>query len=168
MREIFLLLLLGGAVCRDVREQKISNKLIAAGWMAAVIFRFVSEGFLGVLGGAAAVILTIALFFPFFCCKGIGAGDIKLWSVIAGLYGVYFLFEVLAVLFVLAGIYALMRILREWFLRQRFRYAGGEPALGRGLQGSRMTGKKGRFIILAPFTLMGVILVFLERWGQIC
>ncbi len=170
MREIFTLLLLVSAVIPDVRCRKIPNCLIVAGWCMAGAVRLYSEGLYGIFAGIRSAVLVILCGFPFFLMRGIGAGDIKLWSVLAALYGVGFFFEVAAVLFALAALYSLWILWRKRNLCGKIFHGEKHLVFGRGRKrdGGREKDREKITIILAPFTLLGYVLVLAGKWGGIC
>lgn len=85
--QLCLILLLSASVVTDLRENRIKNSLILAGYGMAVISRglgLVSTGWLS--GMIGMCIPLIALFF-LFLLHALGAGDIKLFSVIGAFVG---------------------------------------------------------------------------------
>lgn len=82
----FLALVLIRATYTDWNTGKIENRLIVSGYITALLLAFVENGITGCLEsliGAGGMI--IALYF-LFVLKGLGAGDIKLLSVIAAFF----------------------------------------------------------------------------------
>ena len=63
------------AVCSDVRTEKIRNKLILAGLATGFLIQIYEKGI---------SFIPLFLFYPIFRIGALGAGDIKLFSVIAG------------------------------------------------------------------------------------
>ena len=75
------------AVCMDLKREKIDNRWIAVGWVLGFTYQLVQRGLPGVgifLAGAAVPILLLYLLFYF---RMIGAGDVKLLSVLGGFMG---------------------------------------------------------------------------------
>lgn len=86
MKIVALSVVLVLAVFFDLLERRIPNYLILAGLSAGLLLA-IPEGWGGAgrfLGGALA---GMALFFPFFALRLVGAGDLKLFGVVGGLAG---------------------------------------------------------------------------------
>lgn len=81
-----LFLFLSAAVYTDLREEKIYNGCIVTGWTAALLWRLLQGGLRELpafLGGAGIALLLLPLFY----FRMLGAGDIKLLSVVGGFIG---------------------------------------------------------------------------------
>lgn len=161
------ILLLVAAVC-DVKKRKIPNALILTGWLFSLLVRFWQEGTAGILKSIAAVIIILAAGFLLFFIRAVGAGDVKLWSVVSGMHGVFYFFNVLVVLLVLAGVWSFVKLVKNNIFAERFHYAWsyfsrkemfGKQYYDRQRDGTRCT------ILLAPITAAAYFLVLLERWG---
>lgn len=113
MRIVFMMSLLLVAAYWDRREHRIPNVLIVAGWLSALLLRCYSEGWQGIQDSIIAIVITIACGFPLFLIHGIGAGDIKLFSVIAAMHGLYLLAGVVIVSFLMAGVASLFLLFRK-------------------------------------------------------
>ncbi len=68
------------------------------------------------------MVVSILLLWPLFTIRGIGAGDIKLLSVISCYYGLAFWAETGVVFLFIAGVVSIVQILKQGILRERFRY----------------------------------------------
>lgn len=78
--------LLVRAVYTDRKEGKIKNRLLLAGFVSGLLFSYLNDGTKGVLDSLRAMgIIFLALFF-LFLIKGLGAGDIKLFCVLAAFF----------------------------------------------------------------------------------
>lgn len=71
------------AAISDVKTGKISNKLILSGYMLGIVFSVLKNGPPGVIVFIVKVSWPIVLFFIFFYIRSLGAGDIKLFSVLS-------------------------------------------------------------------------------------
>ena len=94
-----LALILAAAVAHDLHTRRIPNALILAGWGMAFGWHLLSApgawsfdpvepgalGLGGSLAGAAALMLA---FLPFYVFRIMGAGDVKLMSVVGAFFGV--------------------------------------------------------------------------------
>jgi prepilin peptidase CpaA len=75
----FVVLLVGLAACvSDVRSRRIPNELTFGAALAAFAAPAWSGGTAGAAASAAGWAAGVALFFPFFALRGMGAGDVKL------------------------------------------------------------------------------------------
>ncbi len=72
------------AVCSDVRTEKIRNKLILAGLETGFLIQIYEKGISFIPLWFIQISIPIFLFYPIFRIGALGAGDIKLFSVIAG------------------------------------------------------------------------------------
>lgn len=107
----FLLVVLAFAAGLDLMFRRVTNVLILMGWIAAILFGFVS-GFKGTLWGFAGFLAGLIFFFPFYASGMLGAADVKLMSVVGAFIGIKdFLFVVIAVL-IAGGLVSVV----VWFL----------------------------------------------------
>ena len=110
------LFLLGAATFFDLRTGKVPNQLIVAGYLIGGIVRI--HSIQDAIGCAGTAVLTIAILYPLFLIKGLGAGDIKLFSALSVYCPPVFLAEVMVgSLFVGAGI-AVWRLLLQKIKRR--------------------------------------------------
>lgn len=70
------------AVVIDIKSYRIPNWLILAGWIMGISKAYLEQGLEGSVVSALRGFLPIVLLFPLFLMKGLGAGDIKLLSVV--------------------------------------------------------------------------------------
>lgn len=68
----------------DFREGKISNRLIAFGLFIGLVLRIMGEGSAGFVHFLVNISIPVILLFLLFQMRALGAGDIKLFSVIGG------------------------------------------------------------------------------------
>lgn len=133
---VFLLLL--RAVHTDRREGRIENQLVGAGLLLGIGCAGIETGITGIAEGIKMAALTIAALFVFFVIKGLGAGDIKLFAVLAVFFPGDIISIVAAAFFVGAGICVARMIWRG--IRKSPIYKKGETlnfsvpiALGTGI-----------------------------------
>ena len=62
----------------DVRTRRLPNALTFGAALAAFAFALLTGGLSGLGWSAAGWLTALALFFPFFAIRGLGAGDVKL------------------------------------------------------------------------------------------
>lgn len=72
------------AVAMDLRSMKISNRLIFIGIILSLVRRFFCEGIGGILTGIFLISFPVILLYLLFLVGALGAGDIKLFSLIGG------------------------------------------------------------------------------------
>lgn len=68
----------------DFRERRISNRLIALGLVSGLILRVIGEGSIGIVHFIVNISIPVILLFLLFQLRALGAGDIKLFSVVGG------------------------------------------------------------------------------------
>ena len=106
-----LLLHLMAAVVTDFRRMKISNRLIASGLIWGFVLRFIGEGSTGIVHFLVNISIPVILLFLFFQLRVIGAGDIKLFSVVGGFVTTDRLLLVIAAAFLAGGVIGAVKLL---------------------------------------------------------
>lgn len=122
IQSCLVLAVLVPAVIMDLCIQKVKNWLIAAGLMLAAVFNIYEAGASGIPGYIAGVIFPAAMLFVLFLFRVLGAGDIKLFSVIGGFVGVKSVFLCIVASFVLGAFLALAKIIRNRNFISRLQY----------------------------------------------
>lgn len=116
-----LLLLLTAAVT-DIRSCRISNRLICLGLMSGLIFQIWESG----MGGS--IIFVLQVFFPvvvlylLFLMRALGAGDIKLFSVVGGIWNLKVICYCMVFSFLAGAVVSLGKLLFYKNLGTRLRY----------------------------------------------
>lgn len=139
MAETFMMAVLLAAVYFDWKEGRVPNGLILAALPAVFIIAGYQNGIQNILSGLGYMLITILIFWPLFLIRGIGAGDIKLFALIAGLFGLKVLFWIFVCMICPAGI---------WAVKKYFR---GEKT-----------------VLLTPFIAIGYVAVMAGRWRGLC
>lgn len=155
MRELLVSLLLLLAAYGDQKKHRIANKLIVVGWSLGCVYNLWSGGWYSLGKGILSVFILILMGWPLYHIGGIGAGDIKLCSVIAVFHGLHFLGRVLMIMSVIAGLMALFRLWKNAELKQRCTallvyILGRQYRYRKYYDGSQ--NERGRVIPLAPVT----------------
>ncbi len=119
MGEIVMVNVLIFAGLSDLMDYKIRNPIIVFGWISAICLRMWQTGIYGFAKGIICIIIPVIICWPLFITGGIGAGDIKLLSVISGIYGVKFLGKVSVLLLIFAGAISLLYLIKKKVLIQR-------------------------------------------------
>lgn len=171
MRETVLSMLLIAAAYYDVKKQKIPNTIILFGWGTALFSNFQRSGESGIFFCIMAAVITIAILFPLFIMQVMGAGDIKLLSVIGAVHGLSYLFRVAVIWLIFAGLLSAVVLIRKHMIKSRLHYlwfyvtAGrksGMPYYDRERDGIECT------IILAPVLALAYIVVLTGRCRGFC
>lgn len=99
------------AVGMDLKCMRISNRLILIGLGMALIQRFVCEGIQGVLTGVCHISFPVIVLYLLFLIGALGAGDIKLFSVVGGFVNFKVLVWCMIYAFLLAAVFSLGKVL---------------------------------------------------------
>lgn len=99
------------AVVADLRKTRISNRLIASGLILGLAFRIVGAGVAGIVHFLVNISIPVILLFLLFQLRLLGAGDIKLFSVIAGFLTIRQTFYVMLAAFVAGGVIGIAKLL---------------------------------------------------------
>ena len=128
-------------------------------------------------------ICLIGICLPVFLLHAIGAGDIKLWSVIAAMHGLAVTWQIAVVFFAIAGSCSLIRMFQQKIFVERFYYLVHfvhicmnrrcnepyETADGTELRYyDKQRDGTGCAIKLAPFTMIAYVVVLTGRWTGQC
>ena len=87
MQRVCMTFILLAASWSDMRCNKIPNELIMTGWAMSLALAGWQQGLGGLPRSIAGILAVMAAGFPLYWCRAIGAGDIKLLSVLAGIHG---------------------------------------------------------------------------------
>lgn len=99
------------AVWKDIKSYKIPNYLVLGGLMVSIlllIYTFATGG--GLITYVVAGVLTFMVLVPVYLMHGIGAGDVKLLTVIGLLSGVDAMIRIIALSFLCAGLTGIVLI----------------------------------------------------------
>lgn len=129
-----VLTLLLTAVWMDLKTDKISNRLILFGLFLGLPYQIILNGASGILVFLLNGCVPILLFFLFYRIKALGAGDIKLLSVLGVFLGKDQYFCAIMYIFASAAIIGVIKLLVRGVLLKRLR------ALGRYVLGVVGTG----------------------------
>ena len=84
---IFVGAVLTIACIADLRTRRIPNALTLTAAVIAVVFHAATGGWAAVASSIAGWLLGVALFFPMFALRGMGAGDVKLLAAVGAWLG---------------------------------------------------------------------------------
>lgn len=110
-------ILLCRAVYTDLRNRKIENRLIVYGLVCGIVLAAIRDGPKGVWCSIRMVGIVFAALIILFVIKGLGAGDIKLFCMLAAFFPSDILRIVIVSFFAGGGI-AIVRILWRFITKQ--------------------------------------------------
>ena len=99
------------AVGMDLRRMRISNRLILIGLLVSLVRRVFCEGVSGCFTWIVLISLPVILLYLLFLAGALGAGDIKLFSLIGGFIQLKELMLCIIVSFLFAAIISLVKML---------------------------------------------------------
>lgn len=89
IQDISLLIVVMAAVLCDLQSQRIPNGIIVTGLAWGFFFQFIAYGEIGMILFFGGCLIPVILFGFLYYFRMIGAGDIKLLSVVGGFLGPY-------------------------------------------------------------------------------
>ena len=125
IRLVLLFALLSMAAVQDVRSGRISNRLIAAGLMIGIAVQILEYQMWGVYYFLRNISVPVILFYLLFQMRVLGAGDIKLFSMIGSILTTEELFRCMAYSFAAAGAGAAFFVLAGKNPGLKMRFSGG-------------------------------------------
>lgn len=93
MKAMMILTLLIAAVYFDLKTDKVPNELIVLGYLIGALTQIHAPP--DVRQFIVSVVWPIALLYPLFLIRGLGAGDIKLFSVLSVFYSPAILMQIM-------------------------------------------------------------------------
>lgn len=120
MRFIYLVLTicLVWAVYTDLTQTRISNRLIICGILFGFLYRAVTEGSMGVFFFLVNVSIPVILLNLLFQMRALGAGDIKLFSMLGAFLSTEQLLRMMAAAFVVCAILGVLKIGYQFIFMQ--------------------------------------------------
>ena len=97
----------------DVRTRRIPNWLTFPAAFLGLVAATAAHGGHGTVSSAAGLVVGLALFFPLFALKGLGAGDVKLMGALGAWLGASIIFGVAFYTSLAGGVLALALIVRH-------------------------------------------------------
>ena len=101
------------AVTQDLSSMRISNRLILAGIMMGLGFRLWMQGPAAIVPFLVNISFPVIVLYLFFLMGAIGAGDIKLFSVIGSFVNFRQLVWCMGLSFVIGAVFSLCRMLKN-------------------------------------------------------
>lgn len=110
------------AAWMDVRTQKVKNRWIVCGLCTGLIFRLATGGRAGAVSFAGGALCPVLLLGVLFVLGALGAGDIKLFSVLGGIMGARQVMYCILWSFLLGGALSFIIFLFCGNIRRRLAY----------------------------------------------
>lgn len=131
-----------GSVYYDAKGYRIPNQLIVFGYLAGLCLNIASYQEIGIIYFILKAVTPVLLLLLTYLCKGLGAGDIKLFSVMCTLIGLRATVDVMITSVMLAGITVLLIFLyeRNIDLKRKLHYSYYIAAAFMLLSSKRMIG----------------------------
>lgn len=108
----------------DIRTWRVSNRLIICGLLAGLFFKVWTYQAEGIVIFIVQVSVPIILLYLLFLMRALGAGDIKLFSVISSIWNLKITFITMAAAFFAAAVLSLGKLIYQKNLLARFRVFG--------------------------------------------
>ena len=111
---LILLGLLIGAVHTDMIQTRISNRLIVLGLTLGFFFRFMTEGSKGILFFVVNSSIPVILLYLLFQMHALGAGDIKLFSMVGAFISTEQLLKLMGLAFCVGAMLGIGKIIYQF------------------------------------------------------
>lgn len=108
LQAYFVLLFSLGAMCMDLLKQKVSNVWILCGWCLGLGLGILRGGAGGTVAFLLGAVLPLLLLYPLFYFRMLGAGDIKLFSVLGGFLGWRLILKGIWYSFVIGAVFSIV------------------------------------------------------------
>lgn len=155
-------MLLSTAAVMDLKSYKVSNRLILSGLAAGLFVQVTEAGMKGFGVFLINVSIPVILFYLLFLMRALGAGDIKLFSVIGGIWNLKILYVTVIASFLIAAGMSLCKMLYHRNLVSRLcvfgSYVCQVAAAGRLLKYPRESQGKQHIIHFSIAILMGYLI----------
>lgn len=113
LKSLTLLVILIAAVWMDVRSGRISNRLIVMGVGLGMMFQIQENGVMGIFLSLRNIFFPVIIFYLLFLMHALGAGDIKLFSVIGSFLNFKGLCSCIYLAFLFGAVFSLARLLSD-------------------------------------------------------
>ncbi len=107
------------AAVGDMRTGRIRNRLILTGLGIGLFYQIWEEGLFGIIIFLVQVTIPVIILFLLFLMRVLGAGDIKLFSIIYGICGLQEGMTCIAIAFVIGAAFSVVRMIRQKNLNVR-------------------------------------------------
>ena len=110
------------ACCMDIKQRRISNRLILIGLCIAIVRRCMLKGIIGIVEVLFLSSFPVILLYLLFLAGILGAGDIKLFSLIGGFLNFRQLVMCIVYAFIAAAVFSLGKMLMYGNLKSGLRH----------------------------------------------
>lgn len=116
MNVVYLILLgcLSYAVYTDMTRTRISNRLIVSGLLGGFFFRIWSEGSMGVFVYVVNIFIPVIFLYLLFQMHALGAGDIKLFSMLGAFISTEQLLRLMGLAFCIGALLGIFKIIYQF------------------------------------------------------
>lgn len=118
LSDAMLIVILLCAVATDLRHRRIPNRLIVAGLCGALLCALAGGGLIAAVAAIKGAAVGLLVLLPFFVVRLVGAGDVKLLSVVGGFTGVAALLPVVLGTFIAGGVLGMVWLVRDRSMNQ--------------------------------------------------
>lgn len=106
-------------VAEDIKSYTIKNSFIIIGIIGSFLLSNVPMTLETLMQWSLGVIVPIIVLFLLYIGRGLGAGDIKVFSVIGGMFGVHFVIQVIIYAFFLAAVLSVVKLIHQNNIKNR-------------------------------------------------
>lgn len=110
------------AAATDITTGKIRNRLIVLGILSGFLFRIWESGIVGLLLSVIQIVFPVIVLFLLFLMRALGAGDIKLFSMIGSIWNFKILLYCIVWSFFTGAVLSLIKLLYHRNLIARLKY----------------------------------------------
>lgn len=170
MNKLLVLFLLVIAVCYDRKKKKIPNFLFITGILYCLLTALFQKDISQMGRCIFWFFLIVAICWPLFSFRAVGAGDIKLLGTMGVLLEHALFLQTILLFLILSGIGAFGILWKRGLLAERMTYAWQyitDRRQEKGLYYSRERDGTDMTMILTPFLLAAYLTVFAGRWCNI-
>lgn len=116
MNVVYLILLgcLSYAVYTDMTRTRISNRLIVSGLLGGFFFRIWSEGSMGLFVYVVNIFIPVIFLYLLFQMHALGAGDIKLFSMLGAFISTEQLLRLMGLAFCIGALLGIFKIIYQF------------------------------------------------------
>lgn len=125
MKDFIICCLLVAAIYNDCIFYKVKNWIILSGLFLGLVIQVLEAGGMGIINWFLGSLIPILLLWMLFRYKMLGAGDIKLFSIIGSMYGASVIIDTIILAFLAGGVLSVIRLLQTGGFRNRLQYLAG-------------------------------------------
>lgn len=122
LKPLYLCTILGICALTDIREKKIKNRWILAGFIGFVVSMLMGWNRAVIIESVSLMCLFAIILFPLYCLRMLGAGDVKLLCMSALYISIHTLWIFLLATALTAGIGSLVKLIFYGNLGKRMKF----------------------------------------------